>query len=113
MLPYEVAIEEYLDDGGTSPFARWFGQLDAGAAARVTVALMRLERGATSNVKGVGDGVQEFRIDSGPGYRIYFGRDGMRLAILLGGGTKRRQDADIARAKAHWADYKMRKARGS
>ena len=113
MLPYEIAVEEYLDDRGTSPFARWFGELDAGAAARTTVALMRLERGATSNVKGVGDGVQEFRIDSGPGYRIYFGRDGMRLVILLGGGTKRRQDVDIARAKARWADYRARKVRGS
>ncbi len=112
MLPYEIVIEEYLE-GGASPFAKWFGQLDAGAAARVTVALMRLERGATSNVKGVGDGVQEFRIDAGPGYRIYFGRDGVRLVILLGGGTKRRQDADIARAKMRWADYKARRVRGS
>jgi putative addiction module killer protein len=56
-------------------------------------------------VKGVGAGVQEFRIDFGPGYRVYFGKDGDRLLILSAGGTKSRQQKDIAR----WADYKKRK----
>jgi putative addiction module killer protein len=60
-------------------------------------------------VKGVGAGVYEYRIDFGPGYRIYFGKDGDRLVILLAGGTKKRQDADIASAKGHWSDYKRRK----
>jgi putative addiction module killer protein len=53
--------------------------------------------------------VLELRLDFGPGFRIYFGRDGERLAILLGGGTKRRQQADIARASALWVEYKRRK----
>ena len=111
MFPSEVGSVEYLDGDGESPFAAWFGELDARAAAKVTVALSRIERGAVSNVKGVGEGVLEFRIDFGPGYRIYFGRDGERLIILLAGGTKRRQDEDIADAKARWSNYKARKAR--
>ena len=59
--------------------------------------------------KRVGGGIQEYRIDFGPGYRIYFGRDGERLVILLGGGTKKRQRDDVHRAQNLWADYKQRK----
>jgi putative addiction module killer protein len=62
-----------------------------------------------SNVKAVGAGVLEYRIDSGPGYRVYLGRDGETLVILLGGGTKQRQGHDIEAARERWADYKMRK----
>lgn len=62
-----------------------------------------------SNVKGVGAGVYEYRLDFGPGYWIYFGKDGDRLVILLAGGTKKRQQADIKAAKANWQDYKRRK----
>ena len=111
MLPSEISIQEFVDARGVSPFANWFNFLDPVAAAKVTVAISRIERGAMSNVKGVGSGVLEFRIDFGPGYRIYFGRDGERLVILLAGGTKRRQDADIAEAKVRWADYKTRRPR--
>lgn len=110
MLPNGVEIEEYVTDAGTSPFGDWFDGLDPVAAARVTVAVTRIARGAVSNVKGLGDGVFEYRIDAGPGYRIYFGRDGGRLVILVGGGTKRRQDRDIEAAKARWVNYKARKA---
>lgn len=112
MLPSSVLIEEYIDGSGTSPFADWFDSLTPVAAARVTVAVTRIARGAVSNVKGVGDGVLEYRIDSGPGYRIYFGRDGDRLVVLVGGGRKRRQDKDIEAAKRRWADYKARKKGG-
>ena len=79
------------------------------AAVKVTTAVHRMEQGDFSNVKGVGAGVYEYRIDFGPGYRIYFGKDGDRLVILLAGGTKKRQDADIAAAKGHLRDYKRRK----
>jgi len=65
--------------------------------------------GNLSNTKGVGKGVLEYKIDFGPGYRIYFGKDGERLVILIGGGTKKRQDNDIAAAQVCWADYKRRK----
>jgi putative addiction module killer protein len=68
-----------------------------------------MAQGNLSNAKSVGGGIQEYRIDFGPGYRIYFGRDGERLVILLGGGTKKRQQDDIHRAQHLWADYKQRK----
>ena len=74
------------------------------------MALRRLELGNVSNVKGVGAGVFEHRIDFGPGYRIYLGKDGASLVILVAGGTKQRQDRDIANAHERWADYKRRKA---
>jgi putative addiction module killer protein len=79
------------------------------AAAKVTTALERLASGHHSNVKGVGADVLEYKIDFGPGYRIYFGRDGQKLIILLAGGTKARQQRDIERAKALWRDYLLRK----
>ena len=109
MLPSQANIEEFVDARGRSPFKQWFDSLVLGEAARIRIALDRLGRGAVSNVKGVGQGVLEYRIDTGPGYRIYFGRDGKRILILLAGGTKRRQDDDIAAAKARWAEYKRRK----
>jgi putative addiction module killer protein len=65
--------------------------------------------GNFSNVKGVGGGVFECRIDFGPGYRIYFGKDGERIVILLCGGTKNRQQNDIVLAGECWQDYKLRK----
>jgi len=70
--------------------------------------LDRLSMGNVSNVKAVGGGVSEIKIDFGPGYRLYFGRDGDRLIVLLGGGTKKRQQDDIASALARWTDYKRR-----
>jgi putative addiction module killer protein len=113
MLPSDLVLEAYVDAAGRIPFRDWFDGLNASAAARVTVALTRIARGAVSNVKGVGEGVLEFRIDFGPGYRVYFGRDGDRLVILLAGGSKRRQDRDIVAAKMRWSDYKMRKVRAA
>lgn len=71
------------------------------------MALLRLEAGNTSNVKGVGGGVLEQEIDFGPGYSIYFGRDGKKV-ILHAGGTKVRQSEDIETAGERWADYKRR-----
>jgi putative addiction module killer protein len=104
-----MRVLEYLDGAGRSPFGRWFDRLDAPAAAKVTIALTRLGLDNLSNVKGVGHGVFESRIDFGPGYRFYFGRDGDVLVILLGGGTKARQRDDIVDEHARWADYKRRK----
>jgi putative addiction module killer protein len=103
-------VLEYLDRAGSSPFAAWFHRLNAAAAAKVTTALRRLELGSFSNVKGVGAGVFEYRIDFGPGYRVYFGKDGDAVVILLCGGTKKRQNRDIAIAHDRWVDYKKRKA---
>jgi putative addiction module killer protein len=86
-----LELREYIDRQGNSPFGRWFRRLDDDIQARITMALDRLERGNVSAVKGVGAGVLELRLDFGPGYRVYCGRDGVTLVILLGGGTKRRQ----------------------
>jgi putative addiction module killer protein len=87
----------------------WFGKLDAFAATKVVTAVSRLEAGNTSNVDAVGEGVNELKIDFGPGYRVYFGWDGSDLVILLGGGTKKRQNSDIRKAQGYWSDYKTRK----
>jgi putative addiction module killer protein len=102
-------LREYNDPFGRSPYASWFDRLNAQAAAKVAAALTRLALGNFSNVKGVGSGVFECRIDFGPGYRVYFGKDGERLVILLGGGTKKRQQQDIEVALVNWQDYKRRK----
>ena len=102
-------VREYIDTAGRAPFARWFDQLEANAASKVAIALIRMQQANLSDVAGVGAGVYECRIHYGPGYRIYFGKDGDRLVILLGGGTKKRQQNDITNAKILWADYKRRK----
>jgi len=102
-------IRYYVAAGGWQPFAEWFAELAADARAKVTRAIARLEQGNFSNVKSVGEGVLEYRIDFGPGYRVYFGRDGEMLVILLTGGTKKRQQRDIDAAHAFWQDYKQSK----
>jgi len=113
VLPCSVLdIRYYVTPESRSPFEDWFASLDRAAAAKVTVAVERLGAGNLSNLKSVGEGVLEHRIDWGPGYRMYLGRDGDVLVILLTGGTKKRQQRDIEAAQAMWADYRRRKLRG-
>ncbi len=104
-----IQLAEYLDERGNSPFGKWINRLNREAAAEVTYALTRLERGYQAKVKSVGAGVNECKIDFGPGYRVYFGRDGNQLFVLLGGGTKKQQSKDILQAKTNWKAYKRRK----
>ena len=104
-----ITVQEYLTDDGVSPFAKWFNRLNIQAALKIRTTIARMDAENLSNTKGVGAGVQECRLDFGPGYRIYFGRDGDKFVILLGGGTKKRQSKDIATAKELWAHYKTRK----
>lgn len=106
----ERKVVEYLRQG-VSPFGSWFAGLDARAAAKVATALYRLEQGNFSNVKAVGKGVSEYRLEFGPGYRIYFGQEGSMVVILLGGGSKKTQRKDIKTAQALWAEYKSKKAK--
>ena len=103
-----MEVLEYQDQKEQSPFAGWFNRLGATSAAKVTVALKRMGMGNLSHAKSVGGGVCECRLHTGPGYRIYFGKDGDAL-VLLGGGTKRRQQADIAKARDLWSEYRQRK----
>jgi putative addiction module killer protein len=104
-----IDLREYVDLKGRSPYRDWLVKLDAGTIARVIAAVLRMEGGNFSAAKAIGAGVSELRMDFGPGYRVYFGKDGEQLVILLAGGSKKRQQADIEAAKALWADYKRRK----
>ena len=102
-------IKELLLADGDSPFGEWFGSLEAVAAAKVRVAVSRMEQGNLSNVEWF-RGIGECKIDWGPGLRIYLAKDGLKIIILIGGGTKKRQQQDIDKAVALWDDYKRRKA---
>lgn len=88
-------VLEYEDEDGSHPYSKWFASLNVQAALKVRTAIARMENGNFSNTKSGGQGVSEYKLDFGPGYRIYFGKDGVKLVILLGGGTKKRQQRDI------------------
>ena len=101
-----VRLLYYIDRQGRAPFIRWLeGLKDRATRARIKVRLDRLARGHFGDTRSVGAGVEELRIDTGPGYRVYYGRLGFSLVLLLCGGTKSRQQEDIRTAKGYWADY--------
>ena len=103
-----MRIQEYIARDGSNPYATWFKSLDTMAAIKVSVAKARMESGNTSNIKWF-DGIGEYKIDWGPGYRIYLAQDGKDLIVLFGGRTKKRQPADIKKAKELFEEYKTRK----
>jgi putative addiction module killer protein len=103
-----MKVLEYIREDGSNPYKKWFDGLDTQAAAKVTVAKARLELGNTSRIKWF-DGIGEYRIDWGPGYRIYLVQDGKNLIVLFGGGTKKRQHKDIHVALELYKEYKSRK----
>lgn len=103
-----MEVQEYIKEDGSIPYQEWFDSLDAQAAAKVTVAKSRLELGNTSNVKWF-EGIGEYKIDWGPGYRIYLTQEGEELIILFGGGTKKDQQSDIDRSLELYQEYKRRK----
>lgn len=104
-----MILRPYIDREGRNAFEQWFRSLEATSRARVSVYLDRLERGNLANIKNVGGGVMELRMDFGPGLRAYLGRDGETLLILLGGGSKKSQRSDIAAAQRLWSEYKATK----
>ncbi|MBA2649403.1 MAG: type II toxin-antitoxin system RelE/ParE family toxin [Legionella sp.] len=108
----KIRIESYITEDGIEPFNKWFNKLNAIAAAKVSTALYRMELGNYSNIKSLGEGVYEYKIDFGPGYRVYFGQDGEELIVLVGGGSKKQQDKAIKMAKHYWQEYKLAKKRG-
>lgn len=103
-----IKLEEYIREDGANPYRRWFNGLDAQTAAKVTVAKTRLELGNTSNVEWFRC-IGEYKIDWGPGYRIYLAKDGEALIILFGGSTKKGQQKAIDQAVALHDEYKARK----
>ena len=107
MLPFSVFfIKELLLEDGSSPFGDWFLRLDTQAAVKVQVALARMEQGNLSNVKWF-RGIGEYKINWGPGIRIYFAKDGLNIILLLAGGDKSSQQNDIEIAVSRWHDYKF------
>jgi putative addiction module killer protein len=109
----EVEIRRYRSAAGVEPFTDWFAGLrDGQAKARILVRLERLAVGNFGDARALRAGVSELRIDWGPGYRVYFGREGRTVVILLGGGDKRSQEADIRRAIDLWSEYESRRSRG-
>jgi len=104
----KIKLEEYVRSDGNNPYQVWFDDLDAQAAAKITVAKARLELGNTSNIKWF-KGIGEYVINWGPGYRIYLAKDGVALIILFGGSTKQGQQKAIDQAVALHDEYKARK----
>lgn len=105
---FNMRVQQYVGEDGSIPYQKWFDSLDTQAAVKIAVAISRLELGNTSNIKWF-DGIGEYRIDFGPGYRIYLAQDGKELIILFGGGTKKRQQSDINKALELFKEYKKRK----
>ena len=105
--PKELQI--YVTEGGRAPFSEWLASLhDIKARAKIRVRLDRVSFGNLGDCHGVGDGVQEFRIDYGPGYRVYFSQVGSIIVLLLCGGDKSTQATDIEQAKRYWKEYRRR-----
>ena len=104
-----IEIREYLTTDGHLPFVEWLrGLRDRQARARIMVRLNRLRLGNFGDCKSVGDGVFELRMMCGPGYRVYFGRDGESVVLLLCGGDKNTRQKDVELAKRYWRDYRAR-----
>lgn len=102
-------IRKYEASDGSVPFDRWMDKLrDLRARARVLTRLNRLELDLEGDWKSVGGGVFELRVPEGPGYRVYFAREGHKVVLLLCGGDKRTRQKDIQRAKRYWQDYRRR-----
>jgi putative addiction module killer protein len=105
-----VQVQLYIAQNGRTPFEEWLKRLkDRQARAKIQTRIIRLRLGNMGDAKAVGEGVQELRIDYGPGYRLYFGQGGSTTVLLLCGGDKGTQAADIKKAKEYWADYQQRR----
>jgi putative addiction module killer protein len=105
----KLTIREYLTPEGRNPFRTWLKSLDVGVQARIQARVLRFENGNLGDHKAVSHGVWEARLDFGPGYRLYFGKDGAAVILLLIGGDKSTQGKDIPTAKRYWDDFKKEK----
>lgn len=106
-----IKLLRYQRGDGREPFTEWLNTLrDKVAQARIRIRLRQIQTGNFGDCEPVGEGVTELRIHVGAGYRVYFGRHGKLVVILLCGGDKRSQPADIKQAKALWMEWKRRQA---
>ncbi len=104
-----IELRRYVTRTGTEVFTEWFtGLKDKRARAKIAVRLTRLMAGNFGDCKPLADGVWELRIGWGPGYRVYYAMAGQAIVLLLCGGDKRKQAADIRRAIGYWTDYQER-----
>lgn len=109
MEAHEREVRIYLTKEGNAPFSKWLNQLqDTQTKGIIRARINRVRLGNFGDCRSLGEGIFEFRIDYGPGYRIYFGQEGQELVILLCGGDKSSQRRDIETAKTCWADYRSR-----
>jgi putative addiction module killer protein len=107
-----LTVREYVTAEGKNPFREWLGLLTKGVGARIQARILRFELGNLADHKSVGGGVWEARVMFGPGYRLYFGKDGDSIIVLLVGGDKGSQAKDIARARDFWRDFQEAKRHG-
>jgi putative addiction module killer protein len=107
-----LTVREYVAPDGKNPFRDWLDSLTLAVRARIQVRVLRFELGNLGDHKSVGGGVWEARVMFGPGYRIYFGKEGASVVVLLAGGDKGSQAKDISRAQALWGDYLEAKRHG-
>lgn len=105
----KLTIREYISPQGKKPFRDWLKNLDIAVQARIQARVLRFESGNLGDHKTVGGGVWEARLDFGPGYRLYFGKKGAAVILLLAGGDKTSQSKDIAAAKRYWDDFREAK----
>ncbi len=104
-----IEIRKYHSANGLVPFDRWMARLrDERAKTRILVQLDRLRLGLPGDWKPVGEGISELRIFEGKGYRVYFGREGKTIVVLLCGGDKSTQSRDIELAKTYWRAYQRK-----
>jgi len=102
-------IYEYTDEQGESPYGQWLGALrDGRAKAKIIMQVDKIELGLFGDVEPIGEGLSELRIHYGPGYRVYYGKEGQKVYLLLCGGDKSTQSKDIKKAKEYWKEHKRR-----
>jgi len=106
-----VEIRYYQTASEKRPFQEWLDGLDGTLQQIVAARMARIRRGLFGDAEPVGEGVFELRLDVGPGYRIYYGKSGKVVVILLHAGEKKRQSANIQRARAYWQDFLRRTTR--
>ncbi len=108
-MPKEQEVLVYSRSDGSEPFSDWLrGLRDGTARSRIRQRIARVRLGNFGDARSLGDGLFELRVHFGPGYRVYFGREGDRIVILLSGGDKGSQKRDIERAKRYWKDQRSR-----